>query len=102
MNNSSDSVVDGTPHRVSKRHMSKAGTTSARTAGTELANEASNLLSLTARANELQALKPGLSKSPAFDTARVGELKEAISRGLYAVNATRIAEKLLAVESKLP
>ena len=43
-----------------------------------------------------------LAKTPEFDAARVSELKEAITNGQYEVNAERIAEKLLAVESTLP
>ncbi len=51
---------------------------------------------------KLRTLHQNMAMSPEFDAARVGELKQAIASGLYAVNAVRIAEKLLAVEAKLP
>jgi negative regulator of flagellin synthesis FlgM len=82
--------------------MREPGNNSAGKADATQTDQAGNLLSLTARAKELRTLQQNLVMSPEFDAARVGELKQAIASGLYAVNAVRIAEKLLAVEAKLP
>jgi negative regulator of flagellin synthesis FlgM len=102
MNNSSDSAADGKLHCKSKRQMSEPGNNSADKADAAQTGQAGNLLNLTARAQELRTLHQNMAMSPEFDAARVGELKQAIASGLYAVNAVRIAEKLLAVEAKLP
>ena len=102
MNNSSDSAADGKLHCKSKRHMSEPGNNSADKADAAQTGQEGNLLNLTARAKELRTLHQDMAMSPEFDAGRVGELKQAIASGLYAVNAVRIAEKLLAVEAKLP
>jgi flagellar biosynthesis anti-sigma factor FlgM len=102
MKNSSDSAADGKLHCKSKRRMSGPGNNSAGKAGAAQTGQAGNLLSLAACAKELRTLHQNMAMSPEFDAVRVGELKQAIASGLYAVNAVRIAEKLLAVEAKLP
>mgnify|MGYP002634934230 CR=1 FL=1 len=102
MSNSIDSVVDGALHRTSTRGALTAGHNRAGKADAAAAEGASDLLNLTGRAKELQAIEHDLAKSPEFNAARVSELKDAIASGQYEINAERIADRLLAVEAKLP
>ena len=100
MTNSIDSVVDGALHRIAtKRPTDDAVAGQADSAQSRHAND---LLDLTGKAKELQSLQQDLAKSPEFDAARVSELRQAIADGRYEVNAERIADKLLDIESKLP
>ena len=101
MNNSIDSVGDGALHRLSTRHSTEADATAGK-ANSAQSEQANDLLDLTGQAKELQTLQHDLAKSPEFDAARVSELKEAIADGRYEVNAERIADRLLDIESKLP
>ena len=102
MSNSIDSVVDGALHRMAEQRTPAAGNGAAAKAGTAHTEQATDSLDLTWRAKELQSLPRDLAKSPEFDAARVSELKATIASGAYEINAERIADKLLAVESKLP
>jgi flagellar biosynthesis anti-sigma factor FlgM len=67
--------------------------------------EASRSSGRSAAAVSSQAPNPfeqAVGSSPEFDAYRVAKLKEALFRGQYRVDAKTIAEKLLAMESKLP
>lgn len=101
MTNSIDSAVDGAIHRIGERRDAQRQTGNA-PAANSTPRQPSDLLDLTGRARELRALQQDLAKSPEFDAARVGTLKDALSSGRYEVNAERIALKLLELEDKLP
>lgn len=64
------------------------------TASTSTAPSAANLNSLAAQARQLQTelVKPS---SADFDTARVAEIRQAISEGRYQVNTGKIADGLI-------
>ena len=102
MNNSIDSVVDGALHRTSDRRTAGTANDVPGKASAAESEQTTDSLDLTGRAKELQSLQQDLAKSAEFDAARVSELKDSIANGQYQVNAERIAEKLLAVESQLP
>lgn len=101
MTSSIDSAVDGAIHRIGDRHATPRKSTDA-PATPSTPRQPGDLLDLTGRARELRALQQDLAKSPEFDAARVGELKDAVSSGRYEFNAERIADKLLAMEARLP
>lgn len=101
MTNSIDSAVDGAIHRIGERRGPQRQAEHA-PAARSAPRQSSDLLDLTGRARELRALQQDLAKSPEFDTARVGALKDAVASGRYEVNAERIAHKLLELEDKLP
>ena len=61
-----------------------------------------DLLNLTGRAQELKALEKDLASEPAFDSHRVQILRQQIADGSYRIDPERIAEKLLAMEARLP
>jgi negative regulator of flagellin synthesis FlgM len=102
MSNSIDSVVDGSIHRLAE-HRANDSSEKARP-GTESPDheKTADLVDLTGRAKELQALGRDLARSGEFDAAKVESLRQAIAEGSYEVNAERIAEKLLAVDKQLP
>ena len=101
MTSSIDSAVDGAIHRIGERHATPRKSNDA-PAARNTPREPGDLLDLTGRARELRALQQDLAKSPEFDAGRVDALKDAVSSGRYEVNSQRIAEKLLAMEAKLP
>ena len=102
MSNSIDSNVDGAIQRLADRRPDAPGNQPGGGASTREATSSSDLLNLTGQAQTLKALEQDLAKSPEFDAERVAELKQALSSGQYRVDARTIAEKLLAMESKLP
>lgn len=57
---------------------------------------------LTGEAEGLQALERQLGASPAgIDVARVNEVRAAIADGSYRVDAQRVADRMLALDSAL-
>lgn len=101
MTSSIDSAVDGAIHRIGDRHATPRKSTDT-PAAPSTPCQPDDLLDLTGRTRELCALQQDLAKSPEFDAARVSALKDAVSSGRYEVNAERIADKLLAMEARLP
>ncbi len=53
-------------------------------------------IQLSAMSGQLSALEMQLSASPAFDSARVDAIKQAIRDGQFTINSGAIADKLLA------
>lgn len=102
MSNSIDSNVDGAVHRLADRRTDTPGNRPGDGTSSREASSSSDLLNLTGQAQTLKALEQDLAKSPEFDANRVAQLKEALSSGQYQVDARAIADKLLAMESKLP
>ncbi len=102
MTNSIDPVVDGAFHRVADRRADGAGDGRSGSAAASGGEQSADKLDLTGRAQALRALEKELSKTPEFDASRVQEMKDALAGGRFEVNAERIAEKLLAMESQLP
>lgn len=102
MTNSIDSAVDGAIHRIGERRNPARAPDGASGARDGASGKSADLLDLTGRARELRALQQELARSPAFDTQRVDALKDALASGRYEVDAERIADKLLALEAKLP
>ena len=52
-------------------------------------------------AKTVERVSVAISESPAFDSAKVEEITQAIREGRYPVNAERIAEKFLELEGQL-
>ncbi len=102
MTNRIDSLVDGAFHRVPERRVDGSG--DGRQGATAAAGEekSADQLDLTGRARALRALEQELATAPEMDAKRVSDLKQALASGRYEVNAERIADKLLAMESRLP
>lgn len=53
-------------------------------------------IQLSAMSGQLSALETQLSASPAFDSAKVDAIKQAIRDGQFTINSGAIADKLLA------
>jgi negative regulator of flagellin synthesis FlgM len=102
MSNPIDRVLNSGVQRLQERGgaVSRKGPEAGN--GSEASPSGSALLDLTGRARELKALEKELASSPEFDAGRVNELRQALSEGSYKVDARRIADKLLALESDLP
>ena len=64
--------------------------------GIALAPTAGEPIQLSAMSGQLSALETQLSSSPAFDSARVEAIKQAIRDGQFTINSGAIADKLLA------
>lgn len=64
-------------------------------AGTDTVN-------LTEAARRLSQLEDRIKEQPATDSQRVGQVREAIADGNYAIDVGRVASKLLQFEAYLP
>lgn len=62
---------------------------------------AADAVSLTPQSQQLREVESKLAETPAFDAARVAELRKAIERGDYRVDSRRLAGKLLDFEREL-
>jgi negative regulator of flagellin synthesis FlgM len=62
---------------------------------------ADSSITLTEAAKRLAALERAIAALPEVDMARVEELRDAIASGRYAVDAERIASRLLDLEQEL-
>lgn len=54
---------------------------------------------LSSQAQQLQAIEERLRELPEVDSARVEQIKQAIADGSYQPDSSRIADKLIALES---
>ena len=61
-----------------------------------MTTEETTRIQLSAMSGQLSALETQLSSSPAFDSARVEAIKQAIRDGQFTINSGAIADKLLA------
>ena len=102
MSNSINSMIDGAIRRQPEQRPNASGNSVGADVAKPNQAETTDLLNLTGRAKELHSLQQDLAKSPEFDEARVNELKQAISDGSYKVDAQRVADKMLDIESRLP
>lgn len=59
---------------------------------------ADSQVKLSNQAQQLQAIEERLRDSPAVDTARVEQIRQAIADGSYQPDSGRIADKLIALE----
>ncbi len=59
-------------------------------------------VSITSTAAVLQQAEEQLSKLPDVDHARVEAVRQAIENGSFAIDANRVAEKLIAFDTALP
>ena len=62
---------------------------------------ASDTVTITQTAQQLNEMHDALATVPVVDTKRVQEVRAAIENGTYEVRAERIAEKLLSLEEQL-
>lgn len=61
----------------------------------------SDTVSLTDVAGRLKHLEASLADQPVVDSQRVEALRKALAEGQYQIDDQRVAEKLLALESKV-
>ncbi|HFD79952.1 MAG TPA: flagellar biosynthesis anti-sigma factor FlgM [Gammaproteobacteria bacterium] len=57
--------------------------------------------SFTATARQLQELAAAIEQAPAVDSRRVETVRTAVENGSFAVDPTRIAEKMMSLEQAL-
>ena len=102
MSNPIDRVSDTGVHRLPERQ--QGGSRDAAESSKQAAGgvRGTDLLDLTGKAQELKALEKDLAREPTFDSQRVEALRQQLADGSYRVNPERIAEKLLAIEQRLP
>jgi len=104
MNNSINSRLDSVIHSLADHSETAPGKargedlSSHKTSG----NTPADQLDLTAKAQSLKALEEQIQQAPETDNQRITELKQALKDGTYEINPSRIAEKLLALDGKLP
>jgi negative regulator of flagellin synthesis FlgM len=58
-------------------------------------------VTLTDTAAQLHKLEAAILAAPIVDTARVEDVKQALSNGQFQINPQRVAEKMLSFESAL-
>jgi flagellar biosynthesis anti-sigma factor FlgM len=87
-----DADVDGTIHRLADRRAGPTDKTDGDGAGPGLGQ----------RVRSPTQLNRETVSTPEFDADRVAGLRQAVSSGRYQVNSCSIAEKLLAMEGRLP
>lgn len=62
---------------------------------------ATDRVTLTDSARQLQRLAEAVAAAPDFDPARVAALKAAVDRGEYRPDAGRVADRMIALEREL-
>lgn len=62
-------------------------------------SEPTSSVSLSAQAQQLKAIEESLRDLPEVDNERVSQIKQAIADGSYKIDSSRIADKLLSLES---
>lgn len=77
------------------------GAESGAAARTGSSTPTTDAVSLTPQSRQLREVESKLSETPAFDSARVAELRKAIERGDYRVDSRRVAGKMLDFERDL-
>jgi negative regulator of flagellin synthesis FlgM len=58
-------------------------------------------VTLTASGRSLQKLSEAIAQTPVVNAAKVSSIKEAVNSGSYAIDASRIADKMLQAERGL-
>jgi negative regulator of flagellin synthesis FlgM len=58
-------------------------------------------VTLTTSARSLQKLSDAIAQAPVVDAAKVASIKQALTSGSYAVDSSRIADKMLQAERGL-
>lgn len=58
-------------------------------------------VTLTTSARSLQKLSDAIAQTPVVDAAKVASIKQALSSGSYAIDASRVADKMLLAERGL-
>jgi negative regulator of flagellin synthesis FlgM len=58
-------------------------------------------VTLTTSARSLQKLSDAIAQTPVVDASKVASIKQALSGGSYAVDSSRIADKMLQAERGL-
>jgi len=81
-------IVTGGSSPTPKRTDKAAG-------GEPQAGDANKTVALSRLSSQLQAIESSLSGNGALDTARIQEIKQAISEGRFRVNAEVVADRLL-------
>jgi negative regulator of flagellin synthesis FlgM len=103
--NNSSSAADSRTVRTSSGQTSATGThagAKASAAGQQPASRArTDEVSISTQAGDLQALENSIRQLPEVDSARVSALREQINAGQYTVDSSRLADKILAFETKL-
>ena len=103
INSGLDNAIKSLPEN-SKAHSGKLSQGVANGSDSREASSArpADKLELTAKAQALKALEEHVRQAPDVDKHRIAELKQALKDGTYEINPSRIADKLLALDSKLP
>jgi negative regulator of flagellin synthesis FlgM len=70
-------------------------------AASEYARSASDQLSLTGAARQLQGLENQIASAPVVDTKKVEAVRSAVENGTFTVHPERIAERLMSLEHAL-
>ena len=103
--NNSTSAADSRTVRTSSGQTSATGSNAgakASTAGQQSTSRArADEVSISTQAGDLQALENSIRQMPEVDSARVSALREQIDAGQYTVDSSRVADKILAFETKL-
>jgi negative regulator of flagellin synthesis FlgM len=90
------SVQVGTDRNIKR---TSSATSSAPASTSAAAGESS--VQITDSARQLAALEAAIKELPAVDEVKVADLRNAIENGTYEVDGTRIADKLLKMDSDL-
>ncbi len=104
MNNSIDSRLDSGIQSIADHSKTAPGKARVEDVSSHKAsgNTPADQLDLTAKAQSLKALEEHIQQAPETDNQRIAELKQALKDGTYEINPSRITEKLLALDGKLP
>jgi len=83
---------------VSRKVSRDSGSTGSPTKGPASTND---VVELTSSGQLLERLEKSLASLPAIDSARVAEIKAAIEKGQYQIDADAIAEAMIRFEQSL-
>ena len=79
----------------------RTGGSGAAAAHSEHAKSASDQLSLTGTARQLQGLENQIASTPVVDSKKVEAVRSAVENGTFTVHPERIAERLMSLERAL-
>tara|TARA_R110002124_G_scaffold73721_3_gene197718 strand:- start:406 stop:729 length:324 start_codon:yes stop_codon:yes gene_type:complete len=88
-----------TSNTAGKRDAALDTTETATTTAAKETSTGRSSVSLSPQAQQFQAIEERLRDLPEVDSERVNQIKQAIADGSYQVDSTRIADKLLSLES---
>lgn len=99
--NSISNNVNHNPKQVSDTQKSINPTNSNPQSATGFVQSTADTVNLTGTASQLRSLEQQLVSQPVVDAQRVDAIKREIASGSYEIDAQRVADKMIQIESAI-